>query len=440
MYCALRAPFTFQQHQNFLCLLLDSEFFLYFSLASRLFLLLSLTFRCHFAPLISTIIMEPANRNARYDEISDQLRSCGLDVKERLRKLQEILPDLEERDAFRQYVLQRRQPHLANPSEPANRNARWDEISDQLHDRFLNIDERIKVLEEILPDPEERLAFCQYRLKKNQPPHLADPSGILTPARFVEIADSINFLNLAEHRELLPGLTWDFRPWIPLGYENTSFYRLTPSIYNLIPQKGEYPLTNHELLDPAFLGVNTTVQPREPSVPSNRRVLNLSEQSTQLAESDDTEAPGFVFHELGELQCWECETTDEMPTTLEEGDDCEGDWEETGFSVVARLSDSGHINGVYVIYNMKPRLELSYKREQITHDSWGIPPSSPGEQFSCARIGNKMGDFGFKNKLAWKDQVQHPVELVWAVKSSTGGAMRITVDSNYQMHSTCSLI
>lgn len=28
----------------------------------------------------------------------------------------------------------------------------------------------------------------------------------------------------------------------------------------------------------------------------------------------------------------------------------------------------------------------------------------------------------------------HTVELVWAVRSSVGGAMRITVDSNYQMH------
>ncbi|KAL7948358.1 hypothetical protein V8C42DRAFT_314185 [Trichoderma barbatum] len=311
------------------------------------------------------------------------------------------------------------------------RNARFDEISFSLRRRCLNVDDYLKALDEIFPDPEELDAFCQYGLELSLP-HLANPSGILTPARFVEIADSINFLDPTDRKELLPGLTWAYRPWIPLGYENTTLYRLLPSIHNLTPQKRRYPLTNHEVLDPAFLGVNTTVQPREPSLPLNRRALNLSEESTQSAESDDADAPGFVFHELGVLQYLECETADEMPTTLEEGDDCEGDWEPTGFCVVARLSDTGRINGVYVIYNMNPREEGWGEREQVTHGKWGIPPSSPGEQFSCACIGNTMKDFGFKVELAWNDQIHHPVELVWAVRSSNGGSMRVTVDSNFR--------
>jgi hypothetical protein len=117
---------------------------------------------------------------------------------------------------------------------------------------------------------------------------------------------------------------------------------------------------------------------------------------------------------------------------LEEGDDCEGDWEPTGFCVVARLSDTGRINGVYIIYNMNPRRDGYGKRQQVTHGAWGILPSSPKEQFSCARIGSTMQDFDFKHKLAWNDQIHHPVELVRVVKSSTGGAMRVTVDSNYK--------
>ncbi|KAL6698522.1 hypothetical protein J3F84DRAFT_363110 [Trichoderma pleuroticola] len=212
-------------------------------------------------------------------------------------------------------------------------------------------------------------------------------------------------------------------------------YRLLPSIHNLVPQKDRCPLTNYEVLDPAFLGVNTTIQPLKPSLPLNRRahILDLPEESTQLVESDDAEAPGFIFHELGTLQCLECETAEEMPTTPEEGDDRKGEWEPTGFSVVARLSNTGYIDGVYVVYNMKPRKEGFLSREQVTHAEWGIPPSlsSPGEQFSCARIGNAMRDFGFKVKLAWNEQIHHPVELVWAVKSPRGGAMRITVDGNY---------
>lgn len=94
-----------------------------------------------------------------------------------------------------------------------------------------------------------------------------------------------------------------------------------------------------------------------------------------------------------------------MPTTLEEGDDYEGDWEPTSFSIIARLSDSGHINGVYVIYNMNPRQEFSNKREPIIYSEWGISRSLLKEQFSCAQISNNIQDFTFKFKLAWNNQV-----------------------------------
>ncbi|PON20216.1 hypothetical protein TGAM01_v210900 [Trichoderma gamsii] len=318
--------------------------------------------------------------------------------------------------------------------EPTSRNARFDEIFDQLFHHSLNTEEFMKVFHELLPDPEERRAYSQYCFIQSQP-HLANPAGILTPDRFIEIADRINFLNSTERKELLPGLTWDYRPWIPLGYEDTTFYRLLPSIHNLSPQNPEWPKTDYEVLDTAFLGVNTTVQPREPSQPLSRRALNLSEQSTQSAESDDADAPGFVFHELGELQCLECDTFSEMPTTYEEGKNCRGNWRPTGFHVVARLGDFGHMNGVYVIFNMQPDDEVTGLPRQITDSEWGIPPSSPEAQFSCAKIGRALRDFGFGKRLAWNEQIQHPVELVWAVRSSTGSAMRVTVDSNYKTRS-----
>ncbi|KAL7920426.1 hypothetical protein ACQKWADRAFT_298512 [Trichoderma austrokoningii] len=310
-------------------------------------------------------------------------------------------------------------------------NARFDEVFAQLRRRCLNTEEYIKALREILPNTEERHAYSDYCFRQSQP-HLANPAGILTAARFIQIADEINFFNPPERKELLPGLTWAFRPWIPLGYEDTTFYRLLPSIHNSTPQKQEYPKTSHEVLDGAFLGVNTMVQPREPSLPLNRRAPNLSEQSTRPAEPEDADAPGFIFHELGELQYKEFDTFAEMPTTMKEGNDCRREWDPTGFSVVARLTDSGHINGVYVVYNMNPRDEFSGKRQQVTHSDWGMLPSSLEMQFSCARIGNALRDFGFKKKLEWDEQIHHPVELVRTVKSSRGVVMRVTVDSNYK--------
>ncbi|KAL7954398.1 hypothetical protein V8C34DRAFT_294389 [Trichoderma compactum] len=200
-----------------------------------------------------------------------------------------------------------------------------------------------------------------------------------------------------------------YRPWIPLDHENMTFYRLLPG--------SVYPLTNHDGRNPAFFSMNTTSLPHQLSLPLNRRahVLDLPEESAQLVELDSAEAPETIFHELGLLQCLICETADEMPTTFEEGDDVEGEWEPTDFCVVARLSAAGHINGVYILHNTN--------REQVARGAWGlgIPPSSTGEQFSCARIGGTLRDFGFEVKLAWSEQIHHPVELVGAVKSPREG-------------------
>ncbi|KAL7788378.1 hypothetical protein V8C37DRAFT_418387 [Trichoderma ceciliae] len=312
-------------------------------------------------------------------------------------------------------------------------NARFEEIFAELNHRCLDDLEFSNALEELLPEKAERDAFCLYQIAISLP-HIADPTRILTPAQFVQITDTINFLNPVERARLLPGLQWEYRPWVPVGYKNNTLYRLLPSIGSLSPQQYEHPLTNYELLPTTFLGVNTTVQPHEPALPLNRRAANLSEQSTitQSAESDDKEAPGFIFHELGVLQYLECDTIDEMPTTLEEGDNCESDWEQTGFCIVARLSDLGYLHGIYVLYNMNP-LHEDGTRKQVTHGEWGLLPGLPGEQFSCARIGNMMGGFGFNVKLEWTDKIDHPVELVRVVRSSTGGAMRITVDSKYKL-------
>ncbi|KAM0259568.1 hypothetical protein ACHAQJ_003294 [Trichoderma viride] len=236
-------------------------------------------------------------------------------------------------------------------------------------------------------------------------------------ARFNEISYSLSrrYLNSEEYRKAVKEIFTDpeeRQAYLQRGLEHSLPHLVNPS----------------SILTPAqFIEI-----PREPSLPLNRRALNLLEESTKSAESDDIKAPGFIFHELGVLQCLECEIADKMPITLEEGDDCEGDWEPTGFCVVARLNNTCHIDGVYVIYNMNPRKEGFLSREQVIHGAWGIPPSSPGEQFSCARIGSTMRDFGFKVKLAWSEQIHHPVELVWAVRSSMGGAIRATVDGNYK--------
>jgi hypothetical protein len=63
--------------------------------------------------------------------------------------------------------------------------------------------------------------------------------------------------------------------------------------------------------------------------------------STCSAEGDDEkQAPGFIFFQLGELQCvphhyeqsWSATLAEGLATTIDDHD-----WEKTGFNLVARL-------------------------------------------------------------------------------------------------------
>jgi len=71
------------------------------------------------------------------------------------------------------------------------------------------------------------------------------------------------------------------------------------------------------------------------------------------------------------------------------------EWERTGFCLIARVGDFGHISGVYATYDMFPTKEDDSggpSRDQITSENWGIPPGvreggGINEQFSLAHIG-----------------------------------------------------
>lgn len=62
---------------------------------------------------------------------------------------------------------------------------------------------------------------------------------------------------------------------------------------------------------------------------------------------------------------------------------------------------------------------------------WGIPYNPEGEQFSCAKIGDRLGDFGWDFELQWKDKIEHPVELVRVAVSGNGMPLRITVGDKW---------
>ncbi len=72
--------------------------------------------------------------------------------------------------------------------------------------------------------------------------------------------------------------------------------------------------------------------------------------------------------------------------------------------MVARLSFSGYIHSVYVVFNMFPKTDNGVARMQYSREDWRVPPNPEGEQFSCAGIGNCLGGFGWDVGLQWTDK------------------------------------
>lgn len=105
-------------------------------------------------------------------------------------------------------------------------------------------------------------------------------------------------------------------------------------------------------------------------------------------------------------------------------------WNETGFYVVGKLTYFGTVESIHIIFDMFPTMDDgSGNRIQYTWSGWGTLPTSPDEQqLSCAKIGNRLGDFGWDVELKLTDMIEHPVELVRVVRTSDGSALRITVD------------
>ncbi|KAK4150989.1 hypothetical protein C8A00DRAFT_17552 [Chaetomidium leptoderma] len=281
------------------------------------------------------------------------------------------------------------------------------------------------------PDPEEEKAFGDW-VYAGLDARLAEQDGPgITAEEFVKQVDSANFLDGNIITQLIPAIQKNIRPCIPIGFDGDTIYRLDPEVFGLWAQ----PRDDDPEPDDPFLGINSTVQPREPARPANRRQANLSEMSACSAESDDANVPGFVFSQLGELQY--ATRRDHQQGWPDDDDDKankELHWMPSGFNLVARLSSSARTDGIFAIYNMFPRDDFDWKRHQITHPFWGIPPTTPidgDEQFSCAKLGQHLSEFGKGHRVVWMDRIEHPVELVRVTRSGDGRVLRATVDEKF---------
>ena len=85
----------------------------------------------------------------------------------------------------------------------------------------------------------------------------------------------------------------------------------------------------------------------------------------------------------------------------------------------------------YIIYDMFPENDYGDRVEIESGNTWGRLVPNAALQFSCARVGATLkelqpGPTGFKT-LTLTEPIDHPVELVRAVRSSNGGIIRVTI-------------
>jgi hypothetical protein len=186
------------------------------------------------------------------------------------------------------------------------------------------------------------------------------------------------------------------------------------------------------LLPPSFLGINATVQPQKPT-PANR-------QKPKLSESDDADPSGFIFFQLGQLEYARLQDGEQGWPSANGGDEADDkvklDWQDSNFCLVARVGPDGKAEGIYAVYDIFHDVDYEDERYLVPPSDflWGMPPAAafPGckyEQFSCARVGNRLSDFGKRHHMVWTDKIRDPIELVRVLRS---GEDRLEFGSQHQ--------
>jgi hypothetical protein len=298
-------------------------------------------------------------------------------------------------------------------------------------------------LRKLFPSREDRLAFGTWVDNRTPPPRS------LSASEFCSVIDKQHLVQWTSLSDFVVStITYGRKLTVPIGFDSEYVYRLVPNPLGLVPHDRNLSptsqgFTRESLLQHYLLGVNLSVQPRQPPLPPNRRRLNMSEESTRSGQSDDENnplAPGFIFFQLGELQyaTHELEEEDYSGASAQailatRQDDYA--WDPTGFYLVARLGTTGQMAGVYAVYDMFPMHQETGRREQLRGDNWGLLPRGDMEeerdriagigQFSIARVGDSLGQLGYHRPLMLTEHTTYPVELV-RVKQGAGtlGAMR----------------
>ncbi|KAK2757992.1 hypothetical protein FQN54_004398 [Arachnomyces sp. PD_36] len=277
------------------------------------------------------------------------------------------------------------------------------------------------LLDTRFPAKEDRYAYLKWARERAR--QRRQQMATTPPTRRNELSnliDTLNYNDKLQRAQLVGSIHRNVVPWFHAGTDaQGDIYRIVPQPYALIADQ-PLPKTDREIVSPNVLGVNLNVQPVKPS---HRRVANYSEQSTKSNESDDTEATGFVFHQIGVL---ECVFSDEDEVTAQSV--AEGPWFPTDFGVVMKINRNGAPGGIYIIYDFYPTNQETGQRlsERPDIPDWGCLGDIPG-RIVVAKIASTMSELVFGRKFEPTVIADYPVELVRVVLGWGNTLQRVTV-------------
>ncbi|KAK8161598.1 hypothetical protein IWX90DRAFT_274574 [Phyllosticta citrichinensis] len=221
---------------------------------------------------------------------------------------------------------------------------------------------------------------------------------------FISTVEQLNFFFQGDgkrYSKWLGGTEQYNVPMIPLRSTENALYRLLSELYSL-QSRNQESVKLPGVKDYCFLGVNANVKPAFPPT-RNRRHENLSEMSTQSAESDDS-GNGFMFHQRVNLMTWPIDKGSDPPA--EDSPIYAKEWISTGYFVVARLTTSVYADSLYLIQNTWPEIEDGVGRYEVSCTNWGYLPFEPrgNDHMSFAKLrtgSSLLSDRNYNTLFEW---------------------------------------
>ncbi|KAF2866936.1 hypothetical protein BDV95DRAFT_583222 [Massariosphaeria phaeospora] len=268
--------------------------------------------------------------------------------------------------------------------------------------------------------------------KKAQPPHWSEPVKIPASKDVIHTICTANFHIAHDIARVTTMLELTATPPIGLGTCRDKAYRLMADIFALAATK---ELDWDDARDPVpamFLGINRHVVILQK--PGEKRKRNRKD--TQSDESDNStnsengnDETGFVFYQLGKLQCNDFTTP------------CgEKLWSNTGYVVVVVINANGGPGDVWLLYDFNPEDDETMERHRVSGDAWGYLPGDSAQR-AGVRIARKLSDLkdGYPldlpdpNTIApgmdLHDLILHEYELVRVVEDGFGPTRKLVRQS-----------